>query len=153
MTIGVGEKIFLDTNILVFSAATRAPLYQAARRAIQDQHAAGAEIWISRQVLREYLATLSRPQTFSNPQPPDVLAADIRSFISQFFIAEETVQVTERLLDLIQQFPTGGKQIHDANIVATMLAYGIPTLLTNNTDDFVRFAGIITVLPLEANVS
>ena len=149
--IGVAKKIFLDTNVLIFSTAIRAPLHQTARQAIQEQHAAGAEIWISRQVLREYLAALSRPQTFSNPQPPDILVADIRSFINQFFIAEDSVQVTERLLDLLQQFPTGGKQVHDANIVATMLAYGIPSLLTNNTGDFARFAGHITIVPLTAS--
>jgi predicted nucleic acid-binding protein len=149
--IGGAKKIFLDTNILVFSTAIRAPLHQTARQAIQEQYAAGAEIWISRQVLREYLVTLSRPQTFSNPQPPDILAADVRSFINQFFIAEDSAQVTERLLDLLQQFPTGGKQVHDANIVATMLVYGIPSLLTNNTDDFARFARYITIVPLTAS--
>lgn len=153
MAIGGDKKVFLDTNILVFSTATRALLHQAARRAIQEQHTAGAEIWISRQVLREYLSTLSRPQTFSNPQPPDVLTADVRSFINQFFIAEDTAQVTERLLDLLQQFPVGGKQVHDANIVATMLAYNIPTLLTHNTDDFARFSSLITVLPLETKTA
>lgn len=79
MTIGVGKKIFLDTNVLVFSTATRAPFHYAARQAIQELHDAGAELWVSRQVLREYLATLSRSQTFSIPQPPDVLAADVRS--------------------------------------------------------------------------
>jgi predicted nucleic acid-binding protein len=41
--IGAGEKVFLDTNILVFSNATQAPLHQAARRAIQELYDAGAE--------------------------------------------------------------------------------------------------------------
>jgi hypothetical protein len=30
-----------------------------------------------------------------------------------------------------------------------MLAYGVPALLTNNTDDFARFSEIITVVPLQ----
>lgn len=42
-------------------------------------------------------------------------------------------------------------QVHDANIVATMLAYGIPRLLTHNVDDFKRFAHLIAVLPLVEN--
>ena len=37
----------------------------------------------------------------------------------------------------------------DANIIATMLVYGIERLLTHNTADFARFARYITVLPLE----
>lgn len=39
----------------------------------------------------------------------------------------------------------GGKQVHDANIVATMLAYGVPALLTHNGRDFERFVKWIGV--------
>jgi predicted nucleic acid-binding protein len=42
-------------------------------------------------------------------------------------------------------YPIGGKQVHDANIVATMLVYGIPCLLTHNAKDFERFGDIVTV--------
>ena len=42
-------------------------------------------------------------------------------------------------------YEIGGKKIHDANIVATMLAYGIPAILTHNTNDFERFGDIIIV--------
>jgi hypothetical protein len=52
------------------------------------------------------------------------------------------------LLNLIAAIPCGGKQIYDANIVATMLAHGVPKLLTYNVARFSRFAGHITVLPL-----
>jgi len=43
----------------------------------------------------------------------------------------------------------GGRQVHDANIVATMQVYGITHLLTHNTDDFARFAHLITVVLLQ----
>ncbi|MEH2170887.1 MAG: hypothetical protein V7K41_30400 [Nostoc sp.] len=49
----------------------------------------------------------------------------------------------------MEEIFSGGKQVHDANIVATMLVYGIPQLLTHNTSDFARFSGLITVLPLQ----
>ena len=42
----------------------------------------------------------------------------------------------------------GGRQVHDANIVATMLVYGILPLLTNTTEDFTRFSSFIRLLPL-----
>jgi predicted nucleic acid-binding protein len=150
---GDDRRIFIDTNVLVFANIEEAPLHAVALHAVRSREQRGMEVWISRQVLREYLATLSRPQTFTPPIPAEKLGSQVRSFISRFPIAEDTAQVTERLLDLIQQFPTGGKQVHDANIVATMLAYNIPTLLTHNTDDFVRFSSLITVLPLETKTS
>ena len=53
--------IFLDTNILVYANVATAPLYSAAQQVIQSYAYAGADVWISRQILREYLATLTRP--------------------------------------------------------------------------------------------
>jgi len=70
-----------------------------------------------------------------------------------FNVADETADVTRTLLDLVKTYPTGGKQIHDANIVATMLVYGIETLLTQNVADMKRFSGKVTILPLEQGIS
>ena len=63
-------------------------------------------------------------------------------------VVDDNSFVTENLLKLVEQYPVGGKQIHDANIVATMHVYNISHLLTNNPDDFKRFSDTITVLPL-----
>lgn len=67
---------------------------------------------------------------------------------SLFRVADETAQVTTELLYLIRNFPSGGKQVHDANIVATMQVYHIPTLLTLNIDDFKRFTPIIKLITI-----
>jgi len=146
------NRLFVDTNILVYSAVSQSPFHAEARRAIQVRQEAGIELWISRQVLREYLATLSRPQTFSISQPIEVLIEDVQKYQNCFSIAEDGPAVTKKLLELLKSLPVGGKQIHDANIVATMLAYDIRAVLTHNTDDYARFAGIITVLSLAPNL-
>ena len=153
MTNGEGDRVFLDTNILVYANAAEAPLHQLALSAIEARYEAGVELWISRQILREYLVTFSRPQRFMNPQPISTVVERIRYFQNRFRVVEDSATVTARLLELVQQFPVGGKQVHDANIVATMLVYNIPTLLTHNTDDFARFSSLITVLPLETKTT
>ena len=61
--------------------------------------------------------------------------------------------MTDRLVSLLHEIQVAGKQIHDTNIVATMLAYNVSYLLTHNTADFARFAHLITVLPLDAGLS
>ena len=48
----------------------------------------------------------------------------------------------ENSLRPIRRIVTG----HDANLVATMLAYGIDTLLTFNIDDFKRFGDKIKLV-------
>jgi len=141
---------FLDTNVLVYAASLRAPHHQRAVEELRRRYESKQDLWISRQVLREYLATLSRAQTYSNPKPLRELVEDVRYFQNRFVVANEGPAVTEKLLELIEQTGTGGKQIHDANIVATMLVHGVSELLTNNPGDFARYSSVIRIIPLEA---
>ncbi len=143
------QACFVDTNVLVYAAASGAPLHQRASGELRKRHESGQELWVSRQVPREYLAALSRSQTFAKPRTARELASDIRYFLSHFRLAEEGPAVTEKLLELIEEVEIGGKQIHDANIAATMLVHEIPALLTHNTGDFSRFSKMIRVIPLE----
>ena len=63
-----------------------------------------------------------------------------------YAILEDGPAVTTWLLALLREFPMGGRQIHDANIVATMLAHGERRLLTFNTADFRRFGDYIELV-------
>jgi predicted nucleic acid-binding protein len=145
------DAVFLDTNILIYASIVESPFHQAAVNKIQAQEVAGRELWISRQILREYLATLTRPQTDISPIPILTLTTEVRFFENRFRVAEDSAQVTQNLLTLVQQIAVAGKQIHDANIVATMQAHNISQLLTHNISDFNRFAHLITLLRLEEN--
>jgi predicted nucleic acid-binding protein len=148
MATTAADPVFVDTNILVFANTATAPYHTEAQLALQSFAASGAELWISRQILREYLAVLSRPQPFTLPLPAATLVADIRRFEAQFCIAEDGPAVTANLLTLLNTIAIGGKQVHDANIVATMQTYGLRRLLTHNTADFARFGALIQVEPL-----
>jgi predicted nucleic acid-binding protein len=143
------KSVFVDTNILVYASVPESPLHLVAINAIQSYEQAGTQLWISRQVLREYLATLTRPQLYTQPIPILRVTAEIRFFQNRFRVSEDTSEVTGRLLSLMEEIPIGGKQVHDANIVATMLVYHIPQMLTHNTGDFSRFSQLINVLPLQ----
>jgi predicted nucleic acid-binding protein len=143
MTITAADPTFLDTNILVYASVDTSPFYTLARAAIAAFEATQTPLWISRQVLREYLATLARPRVGI---PITELTAAVRQFELRFQLAEEGPAVTAQLLTLLE----GGlsTQIHDTNIVATMQTIGIRHILTNNPNDFTPFASFITVLPL-----
>lgn len=149
MTTGDASRIFVDTNILVYASIAQTEFHALAVRAILKHSLGGRQLWISRQILREYLATVTRPQASISPVDISVAISEVRSFEERFRVAEDSTQVTSRLLDLLNETGTGGKQVHDANIVATMLTYGIDQLLTHNTSDFSRFSDIITILLLK----
>ena len=53
------------------------------------------------------------------------------------------------LTALCREVPLAGKQIHDANIAATMLAHGERRLLTLNAKDFRRYGERIGLVMLE----
>lgn len=67
-----------------------------------------------------------------------------------FQVADETAAVREKLLELLREYPIKGKQVHDANRVATMLVYEIDTLLTLNLADLKRFEDKINLISVEA---
>ena len=78
MATGDANPVFVDTNVLVYANMARAPLHAEALTAIRAYHQSGAIICISRQVLREYLAVLSRPQSFTSPRPVATLIERVR---------------------------------------------------------------------------
>ena len=55
------EPVFVDTNVLVYAHVAEAPWHREAQDALSAHEAAGASLWVSRQVLREYLVSLTRP--------------------------------------------------------------------------------------------
>ena len=139
------KPLFIDTNILIYANVLTAPFHEQALSAIKSAHQAEQPLWISRQVLREFVAARTRPQTFAQPSTPDVVIKRVRYLEEQFQVADDTAAVTDQLIKLMGDFKIGGKQVHDANIVATMLAYDIPCLLTHNVKDFRRFGEVIRI--------
>lgn len=143
-----GSAVFLDTNILVYASFPGTPFYDAARARLSEFESHGASFWTSRQVLREYLASTTRPGAVVPPPKLEALSQAVLQFEAEFEIADEDAAVTALLLDLMKSRTVRGKQIHDANIVATMRRHNVPWLLTHNTADFTRYVPGINVLPL-----
>lgn len=142
------DALFVDTNVLVYADLTSAPMHGTARQRLVEAHASGQALWISRQVIREYLVVLTRGQVFSSPVPASEAAVSAEKIMGQMNIANDTANTSEQLFTLIKKFDVKGKQVHDANIVATMPVHGIKRLLTHNTADFQRYRGLIGIVPL-----
>lgn len=96
--------------------------------------------------MREYLAVVTRPQTWASPLPMTDALGDLGRLTRQYHVLEDGPVVMQKLVQLCHAVPMGGRQVHDANIAATMLAHGETQLLTFNGTDFARFAPAITVI-------
>jgi predicted nucleic acid-binding protein len=138
--------MFVDTNVLVYATAQGAPNREAARAALAHHAALGETLRISRQILREFVAVTTRPQTWAHAQSPAEAAAAVLVLARDFEVLEDGPAVWNQFLELCRRFAFGGRQVHDANVVATMLAHGESRLLTFNESDFLRFSTVIEVL-------
>lgn len=103
---------------------------------------------ISCQIIREYLAVMTRWQLQISEASVYVLIRDMKTMITPFSVYEDGYRVTSELYRLLETVPASGRQVHDANIVATMTVHGIKRLLTHNVSDFIRFADVIEIIPL-----
>ncbi|BAU57052.1 PIN domain-containing protein [Halorhodospira halochloris] len=139
------NALFVDTNVLVYANIGEAPLHTQALGKLKVARQQGRALWISRQILREFAAVRSRPQPFAHAATPEIIVQRLRYFEEHFEVADDTGAVAEHLQALMTDFSIGGKQVHDANIVATMMAVGVPALLTHNVTDFKRFENYISI--------
>lgn len=141
-------SVFIDTNVLVYANNVLSPFCDASRRKLNELALSGNNLWLSRQVLREFAVVVSREMLSAKQLDFEKLEHVIRQFESEFLIAEDSQIVTDHWLELLKETQSAGKQVYDTNIVATMRANNIDTLLTRNVSDFNRFSHLITVLPL-----
>ena len=149
VTTDVNQSVFIDTNILIQLHVDVAPRHIEAFAAVERLIAEQRALWISRQILREYASVLTRPQPYAPPLSAREVSVQIRLLETRYLVADEDAATTAALCGLLDTILIGGKQIHDANIVATMLTNNITHLLTLNTADFIRFSGIITLITLD----
>ena len=150
MAMMAADGVFVDTNVLVYVSRSRGPHFEAAQARLTALEALSCPIWISWQVLREYLAVVTRDQAGQSAMPMANALEDVARLQQSFEIALETPGVFNRLTLLLATLPGSGKQVHDANVVATMLVHGIDTVVTINLHDFARFARQVRLIGLGA---
>ncbi len=142
--------MFVDTNVLVAARFVNAPSHVVACRCLDRAGNSEEPLHISRQIVREYLAAVTRPQIWAEPLTIADALGDVTRLALSFSLLEDGPNVMTMLAALCREVPVGGKQIHDANIAATMLVHGERRLLTFNTRDFRRYGERIELVDLEA---
>lgn len=146
------SRALVDTNVFLSATDQGRAEHRQAMLILNEWAARGTTLYASGQIMREYLAVATRPVEGNGLglKQPDALA-NVRAFRTRTSLLAEDANVAERLLDVLDEIPCSGKQVHDANIVATMLVHGIDSLITMNVADFSRFVHIITLIALPSN--
>lgn len=136
---------FVDTNVLLTATAVARPGHRDALDLL-DAGFAERSLFLSGQVLREYIAVATRPAALNGLGLGITEAiGNARQFLDRSNFLPEDESVRDSLFRLLESTPCSGKQVHDANIAATMIAHGIGVLVTLNPRDFERFVPQIRV--------
>jgi predicted nucleic acid-binding protein len=89
---------------------------------------------------------MTRPQLWGVAISLPNALASVATFHRLFEIVEDGPDVWDEFVRLGGRSTFGGKQVHDANIVATMLAHRKTRLLTFNSKHFRRFEPEIEII-------
>lgn len=149
MATPVADRVVLDTNVLLAATDEARADHHGAVMALNVWPASGVALYTSGQILREYLAVATRLVDHNGlGLERSAAVANVRALRQRLRLLAEDGKVADRLLQVLDAVDCTGKQVHDANVVATMLVHGIDTIVTSNVDDFARFGDRVRVVGL-----
>jgi predicted nucleic acid-binding protein len=149
MATPVADRVVLDTSVLLAATDEARADHRHAEAALNAWPAAGVALYTSGQILREYLAVATRPVDVDGlGMARSAAVANVRALRQRLRLLAENGRVADRLLEVLDAVDCTGKQVHDANVVATMLVHGIDAVVTSNVDDFTRFGDRVRVVEL-----
>jgi predicted nucleic acid-binding protein len=101
-------------------------------------------------VLAELYAMITNPRRVSAPFTSDEALAEIEKVraLPGLTLLPVPLDVVDRWVALLRQHPVTGRQVFDAQLVATMLGNGITRLYTFDRADFERFPGLEVLIPV-----
>ena len=141
-------RVLLDTNILLRLLNPVDREYSIVRTAVDTLAVRGDEICFASQNLVEFWNVCTRPVDKNGfgltSEETDARAKLIES---QFVLLPDTDHIHAEWRRLVVAHAVAGVQVHDARIVAVMLAHGVRRLLTFNDQDFARYPAIAAVHP------
>ena len=143
------DRVMLDTNVLIAATDEGRAEHRDALTVVNDWAAGHTELCMSGQILREYLTVATRPAEKNGLglSLPDALG-NVYAIRERTTLLAEDGKVADRLLSLLADVECRGKQVHDANVIATMLVHGVRAVVTINLGDFARFEGHVALIRL-----
>jgi predicted nucleic acid-binding protein len=108
---------------------------------------AGATLYYTLQNAAEFWNVFTRPREHNGfGLTPAEAADELAELETMLTLLVDSRSVYARWLELVKTYRVSGVQVHDARLVACMLAAEVSHLLTLNGADFARYGDLITVV-------
>ena len=107
-TTGV-DSIFVDTNVLVYANNRESDLCDSSRRRLNELSGSGNPLFISDQVIREYLVIMTRPGFIEKPISNESAIEDAERMKKEFTLIFPDSTSLENLIELLRKYEIKGK--------------------------------------------
>jgi len=143
-------RYLLDTNVLLQIADIGDKQHFTASSAVAQLIGNGDELLIATQNIIEFWSIGTRPLNVNGVGwDPARVGAEVRTFLAQFGLVDESPQIVHTWLDLVSRYNVSGKVVHDARLVALMVMQAVPNIVTFNVADFRRYSEIQAAHPVD----
>lgn len=141
-------KILIDTNILIYATLEDDPRFMKSQEILFGSSDPSIERYISVQNLAEMYPNITGPK-MSVPDSPVLARRKILSIahLPVLSVLPLTIEVQLTALELCERYGIVKQSYFDMQLVATMLIYGIPTIVTENLRDFDKIQEITAINP------
>lgn len=140
----------LDTNVWLRTVQPAAPQHALAVAALTALASQGDDIVITAQNVIEFWSVATLPADANGLGWPIAAAqVEVERVRALFPLLDDTPAILPHWLRLVTPHAVIGRRVHDARLVAVMLAHTNGHLLTFNGDDFRRFPEIVVVDPAD----
>jgi predicted nucleic acid-binding protein len=139
----------VDTNILLRFLLPNDPAYSVIRRAVGILKTRRERVVTTSQNIAEFWNVCTRPPTARGGLGLTVEATErrLRLLERHFHLLPDHPEIYNHWKLLVTTHNVIGVQVHDARLVAAMIANGVTHILTVNVPDFTRYPGIIVSAP------
>jgi predicted nucleic acid-binding protein len=142
------RALLLDTNIWLRVVQPTAPQHAIAVDALAALIAQGATVYVTAQNVIEFWSVATRPVDANGlGWSVEAAAQEVERIMALFPSLDDTPAVFAHWQTLVAAHRVIGRRVHDARLVAVMLAHDVSHILTFNGDDFRGFNEIVVVEP------
>jgi predicted nucleic acid-binding protein len=133
-----------DSNIFIRLASAKDPLRDVVLSALRTLRSRSETLCFTPQVVAEFWNVSTRPRDARGGLglSVDETARRARLIEKHFRLLPDTAATYDEWRRLVLAHEVKGVKVHDAKLVASMHVHGVTHLLTTNTADFARYAGV-----------
>ncbi|MGN6370598.1 MAG: type II toxin-antitoxin system VapC family toxin [Phycisphaerae bacterium] len=142
-------RVLADTNVLLRLFDRADPDHAAIRNALRSLDNNGDEVVVAPQSVSELWNVCTRPISARGGMGLSVRETDrrVRLIERSFTMLPDSMDVYKTWRRLVVDYKIEGVNVHDARLVAFMIAHQVPRLLTLNIRDFKRYSEITAYTP------